>query len=45
MLGMAPSTTDIMDNCKLAREMSLMGNYETSTICYHQGVINQIISS
>merc|ERR1719318_2351815 len=33
-MGMAPSTTDIMDNCKLAREMSLMGNY--------QGVITQI---
>ena len=41
MLGMAPSTTDIMDNCKLAREMSLMGNYETSTV-YYQGVITQI---
>jgi len=32
---------DIMDNCKLAREMSLMGNYETSTV-YYQGVITQI---
>ena len=41
MLGMAPSTMDIMDNCKLAREMSLMGNYETSTV-YYQGVITQI---
>ena len=29
MLGMASSTTD---NYKLAREMSLMGNYETVTI-------------
>ena len=38
---MAPSTTDIMENCKLAREMSLMGNYETSTV-YYQGVITQV---
>ena len=30
-----------MDNCKLAREMSLMGNYETNTV-YYQGVFNQI---
>ena len=41
MYGMAPNTTDIMENCKLAREMSLMGNYETSTV-YYQGAINQI---
>merc|ERR1719167_1563603 len=39
--GMAPSTYEIMDNCKLAREMSLIGNYETSSV-YYQGVITQI---
>ena len=36
MLGLAPSTTEIMDNCKLAREMS-----QTSMV-YYQGVITQI---
>ena len=36
MLGLAPSTTEIMVNCKLAREMS-----QTSTV-YYQGWITQI---
>ena len=38
---MAVSITDIGENTKLAREMSLLGNYETSTV-YYQGVVQQI---
>jgi len=33
--------TDICDNTKLAREMSLLGNYETASV-YYQGVVQQI---
>ena len=33
---LAPSTMDIMDPYKLAREINLNGNYETSTV-HHQG--------
>ena len=33
--------TDICENTKLAREMSLLGNYETASV-YYQGVIQQI---
>jgi len=35
------SMTDICENTKLAREMSLLGNYETASV-YYQGVIQQI---
>ena len=38
---MAVSITDIGENTKLAREMSLLGNYETSTV-YYQGVVQMI---
>ena len=38
---MAISVSDIGENTKLAREMSLMGNYETATV-YYQGVVQQI---
>ena len=38
---MAVSINDICENTKLAREMALMGNYESSTV-YYQGVIQQI---
>jgi len=38
---MAVSLQDICENTKLAREMSLVGNYETATV-YYQGVIQQI---
>jgi len=38
---MAVSLQDICENTKLAREMSLIGNYETATV-YYQGVIQQI---
>jgi len=38
---MAISLQDICDNTKLAREMSLLGNYETASV-YYQGVIQQI---
>ncbi len=38
---MAISISDICENTKLAREMSLMGNYETASV-YYQGVIQQI---
>jgi len=38
---MAVSMTDICENTKLAREMSLLGNYETASV-YYQGVIQQI---
>jgi len=38
---MALSITDICENTKLAREMSLLGNYETASV-YYQGVIQQI---
>ena len=33
---LAPSTMDIMDPYKLAREITLNGSYETSTV-HHQG--------
>ena len=35
------SVSDICENTKLAREMSLLGNYETATV-YYQGVVQQI---
>ncbi len=38
---MSISVTDICDNTKLAREMSLLGNYETASV-YYQGVVQQI---
>jgi len=38
---MGVSLGDICENTKLAREMSLLGNYETATV-YYQGVIQQI---
>jgi len=38
---MAVSVSDICDNTKLAREMSLLGNYETASV-YYQGVVQQI---
>jgi len=38
---MAISLQDICENTKLAREMSLLGNYETASV-YYQGVIQQI---
>jgi len=38
---MAISVSDICDNTKLAREMSLLGNYETASV-YYQGVVQQI---
>lgn len=38
---MAISVSDICENTKLAREMSLIGNYETASV-YYQGVIQQI---
>lgn len=38
---MAISVSDICENTKLAREMSLLGNYETATV-YYQGVVQQI---
>lgn len=38
---MAVSLLDICENTKLAREMSLLGNYETASV-YYQGVIQQI---
>ena len=38
---MAVSVSDICENTKLAREMSLLGNYETATV-YYQGVVQQI---
>jgi len=38
---MALSISDICENTKLAREMSLLGNYETASV-YYQGVIQQI---
>ncbi|KAE8751088.1 hypothetical protein FOCC_FOCC002173 [Frankliniella occidentalis] len=44
MLGMtvmAVSINEICENTKLAREMALMGNYETSGV-YYQGVVQQM---
>ena len=38
---MATSINEICENTKLAREMALMGNYESSGV-YYQGVIQQI---
>ncbi|KAG8038786.1 hypothetical protein G9C98_000341 [Cotesia typhae] len=38
---MAVSLNEISDNTKLARELALTGNYETSGV-YYQGVIQQI---
>ncbi|KAK6636852.1 hypothetical protein RUM43_010516 [Polyplax serrata] len=40
-VGMASSINEICENTKLAREMALMGNYESSGV-YYQGVIQQI---
>lgn len=41
MYTMAVSVSDICENTKLAREMSLLGNYETASV-YYTGVIQQI---
>jgi katanin p60 ATPase-containing subunit A1 len=41
MTVMAVSINEICENTKLAREMALMGNYETSGV-YYQGVVQQI---
>lgn len=38
---MAVSINEICENTKLAREMALMGNYETSGV-YYQGVVQQM---
>lgn len=38
---MAVSISEICDNTKLAREMALMGNYDTASV-YYQGVVQQI---
>ncbi|XP_018398541.1 PREDICTED: katanin p60 ATPase-containing subunit A-like 1 isoform X2 [Cyphomyrmex costatus] len=38
---MAVSINEICENTKLAREMALMGNYDTSVV-YYQGVVQQI---
>lgn len=38
---MAVSISEICENTKLAREMALMGNYDTSGV-YYQGVVQQI---
>lgn len=37
----AMSVTEICENTKLAREASLLGNYETASV-YYQGVVQQI---
>lgn len=41
MTVMAVPINEICENTKLAREMALMGNYETSGV-YYQGVIQNI---
>ncbi|XP_067013451.1 katanin p60 ATPase-containing subunit A-like 1 isoform X2 [Anabrus simplex] len=41
MTVMAVSIGEICENTKLAREMALMGNYESSNV-YYQGVVQQI---
>ncbi|GLH05023.1 Spastin [Gryllus bimaculatus] len=41
MTVMAVSISEICENTKLAREMALMGNYESANV-YYQGVIQQI---
>jgi katanin p60 ATPase-containing subunit A1 len=41
MTVMAVSINEICENTKLAREMALMGNYETAAV-YYQGVVQQI---
>lgn len=41
MTVMAVSINEICENTKLARELALMGNYETSGV-YYQGVIQNI---
>ena len=38
---MAVSINEICENTKLAREMALIGNYDTSGV-YYQGVVQQI---
>ena len=38
---MAVSINEICENTKLAREMALTGNYDTSGV-YYQGVVQQI---
>ena len=38
---MAVSINEICENTKLAREMALTGNYDTSVV-YYQGVVQQI---
>ena len=41
MKVMAVSINEICESTKLAREMAVMGNYESSSV-YYQGVIQQI---
>lgn len=41
MTVMAVSINEICESTKLAREMAVMGNYESSSV-YYQGVIQQI---
>lgn len=41
MTVMAVSISEVCENTKLAREMALMGNYESSAV-YYQGVLQQI---
>jgi katanin p60 ATPase-containing subunit A1 len=41
VVAMAVSMSEICDNTKLAREMALIGNYETAGV-YYQGVVQQI---
>ena len=38
---MAVSISEICENSKLAREMALMGNYD-SAVVYYQGVVQEI---
>lgn len=41
MTAMAASMSEICESTEMAREMALMGNYDSSTV-YYQGVIQQI---
>ena len=40
---MAVSVSDICDNTKLAREMSLLGNYETASVYYQVKILIMLI--
>ena len=41
--AMAVSVSDICDNTKLAREMSLLGNYETASVYYQVKILIMLI--